>query len=169
MSAFTPIRGRTARYWSFVIPTQGFAFDNVSVYDAAVNVGVVGNPNPSVYGQPVTVTATVAAKDAGAGVPTGTVTFTEGATTLASGVAVDATGHASFVTSGLAVGSNTITATFTGSTGWLTSNGNDSAAPQVVNQDGTTTALTANPTSSVYGQRVALTATVTAMANRVIM
>jgi peptidase M28-like protein/Big-like domain-containing protein len=93
-------------------------------------------PNPSTFGQSVTFTATVTS---GAGVPVGTVTFTEGATTLASGVTVDGAGHAAFSTTTLAVGSHTITASFTGAAGWANSSGNDGSAPQVVTGPTTTT------------------------------
>jgi len=93
-------------------------------------------PNPSAFGQAVTFTATVTS---GAGVPAGTVTFTEGATVWASGVTVDGTGHAAFSTAALAVGSHTLTAAFTGASGWGNSSGDDSAAPQVVNPVQTTT------------------------------
>ena len=86
-------------------------------------------PNPSTFGQSVTFTATVTS---GSGVPAGTVTFKEGTTTLASNVTVDGAGNASFSTSTLAGGSHTVTATFTGASGWAHSSGNDSAAPQVV-------------------------------------
>src|SRR5881396_3628875 len=40
--------------------------------------GVTSSANPSVSGQPVTFTATVKARTAGAGIPTGTVTFNDG-------------------------------------------------------------------------------------------
>ena len=93
-------------------------------------------PNPSTSGQSVTFTATVTS---GSGVPVGTVTFKEGTTTLASGVTVDGAGNASFSTSTLAAGSHTVTATFTGASGWAHSSGNDSAAPQVVTGPITTT------------------------------
>src|SRR5262249_6984693 len=93
--------------------------------------------------------------------PSGTVTFTEGATTLASGVPVDATGHASFGISSLVVGSHTITATFSGSTGWLGSSG-DSTTPQIVNPADTTTTVASSASPSVFGQSVSFTATVTA-------
>src|SRR5207244_607253 len=43
---------------------------------------VTSAPNPSVFGQPVTFTATVTAVPPGTGTPTGTVTFAEGTTTL---------------------------------------------------------------------------------------
>src|SRR5262249_28959957 len=120
---------------------------------------VTSSPNPSSVGQSVTFTATVAAVDVGAGLPTGPATLTEGAVTLAANVAVDAAGHATFSTSTLSGGSHTITATFTGSTGWLTSSGDDSANPQVV-QSGTTTTLTSTPNPSNFNQTVTFTATV---------
>jgi len=97
---------------------------------------LTSSPNPSTAGQSVTFTATVTS---GSGVPVGTVTFKEGTTTLASGVTVDGTGNASFSTSTLAGGSHTVTATFTGATGWAHSSGDDSAAPQVVTGPVTTT------------------------------
>ncbi|MBI3409508.1 MAG: Ig-like domain repeat protein [Planctomycetes bacterium] len=122
---------------------------------------VTSTPNSSTFGQLVTFTATVTAADVGAGIPTGTVTFTEGALTLASNVAVDATGHATFTISSLSVGNHTITATFTGTTGWLTSAGDDSSSPQLV-QDGTTTTVTSTPNPSIVGQSVTFTATITA-------
>src|SRR6266852_2034281 len=58
--------------------------------------------NPSVFGQTVTFTATVAAASPGAGTATGTVTFKEGAVTLANTVAI-AAGQATFTTSSLSV------------------------------------------------------------------
>ena len=61
--------------------------------------------NPSTVGQPVTFTATVTS--GGNPVTTGTVDFTEGATTLADGVAVNASGQATFTTSTLTEGSHT--------------------------------------------------------------
>ena len=97
---------------------------------SSTTTAVSSAPNPSTSGQSVTFTATVTS---GSGVPAGTVTFTEGATTLASNVTVDGAGHAAFSTAALAVGSHTITATFTGASGWPNSSGDDSAAPQVVN------------------------------------
>src|SRR5439155_15687270 len=91
----------------------------------------------------------------------GTVDFTEGATVLASGVPVDGTGHASFIISTLTVGSHTITASFTGTAGWLDSSGNDAANPQVV-QEGTVTTVSSSPNPSNFGQLVTFTATIAA-------
>src|SRR6185503_18271602 len=86
--------------------------------------------NPSSFGQFVIVTASVSAANSAAGVPTGSVTFREGATVLGTSP-LDATGKAFFATSGLSVGSHTIAADFTGTTGWINSSG---AVTQVVQQ-----------------------------------
>jgi len=101
-----------------------------TVSRAATTTALSSSPNPSLFTQTVTFTATVTS---GAGLPTGTVTFTEGATVLASGVTVDGAGHAAFSTATLAVGSHTVTASFTGSANWANSSGDDSGSPQVVN------------------------------------
>jgi hypothetical protein len=90
-------------------------------------------PNPSVFGQSVTFTATVTSNPPGGGVPTGSVTFSEGVSVLASGVAVNGSGQAAFSTATLAVGSHVITAAFSGTGNWANSSGDDSGAPQVVN------------------------------------
>lgn len=96
----------------------------------ATSTAVTSTPNPSTFGQSVTFTATVTS---GSGVPAGTVTFTEGATVRASNVAVNGAGQASFSITTLSAGSHTLTATFTGASGWLGSSGDNSGAPQVVN------------------------------------
>lgn len=96
----------------------------------ATSTALTSAPNPSTSGQSVTFTATVTS---GSGVPAGTVTFTEGATTWASNVAVNGSGQASFSTTALTVGSHTLTATFNGASGWLGSSGTNGGAPQVVN------------------------------------
>ena len=127
----------------------------------ATATSVSSSPNPSVFGQAVTFTAVVTS---GAGVPKGAVTFQEGTNVLASGVAVDATGRASFVTSALAVGTHVITANFTGTAGWANSSGNDSGFPQVVNKAGTTAQLSSSSATSVFSQPVTFTARVTANA-----
>ncbi|MDQ3814371.1 MAG: Ig-like domain-containing protein, partial [Armatimonadota bacterium] len=78
----------------------------------------------------VTFTATVTPVAPGAGTPTGTVTFRDGATVLGTGT-LNANRQASITTSSLAVGSHTITATYNGN-----GNFNGSASPvltQVVN------------------------------------
>ena len=69
---------------------------------------VTSSLNPSVFGQPVTFTATVTAGISPA--TTGSVVFKEGAVVLAGPVPVNDAGQAAFSTSALGVGSHTITA-----------------------------------------------------------
>jgi hypothetical protein len=112
--------------------------------------------NTSVFGQPVTFTATVVVVSPGAGTPSGTVTFTDGSTTLGTGTLSG--GVATFSTSTLAVGSHSITAMYGGDT-------NDAGSPsntvtQTVNQDQTTSELTSSVNLSVSGQPVTFTAKV---------
>ncbi|HLG16603.1 MAG TPA: choice-of-anchor B family protein [Blastocatellia bacterium] len=106
-------------------------------------------PNPSLTGQSVTFTATVTSNPPGGGVPTGSVTFSEGATVLASGVAVNGAGQAAFSTATLAAGSHVITAAFSGTGNWLNSSGDNSTAPQVVNAQVTFTSVAADDGWSV--------------------
>ncbi len=101
----------------------------------ATSTALASAPNPSAFGQSVTFTATVTS---GNGVPAGTVTFTEGATVWASNVAVSGAGQAAFSTTALSVGSHTLTATFTGASGWLGSSGTNGGAPHVVSPAPTT-------------------------------
>ena len=75
---------------------------------------VSGSPNPSIWGASVTFTATVTGTN---GVPplTGTVTFKDGATILGTGtLSGSPTATATFSTNGLAIGSHTITAIYSG-------------------------------------------------------
>ena len=86
---------------------------------AATTTTVTANPNPSAFGQSVTLTATVAAQPPGASAPTGAVTFMEGTTTLGSGPL--AGGTATFSTSSLAPGSHNVTAVYAGDANFATS------------------------------------------------
>ena len=79
---------------------------------------IVSSQNPSDLGAPVTFTAIVTA---GSPVTNGGVTFRDGATVVAAGVAVDGSGQASFTTSALASGAHTISATYDGTPHFATS------------------------------------------------
>ncbi|MGR3938065.1 beta strand repeat-containing protein [Streptomyces sp. BRA346] len=126
---------------------------------ASSTTTVTSTPNPSVPGQAVTYTATVASVPPGAFTPTGTVTFTLDAGVPVT-VAVDAIGQASFTDSSLSVGSHTVTATYNGDANLDPSTG---TSIQQVNQGATTTSLTASPNPVVCGEAVTLTATVAAV------
>jgi hypothetical protein len=152
----------TAIYYSDPVfaTSSGDDSANPQIVQDGTNTALSSAPSPSVYGQAVTLTAIITPQDAGAGTPTGTVTFMDGTTTLATGVPVNS-GTATFTTSALSVASHSLTATFTGTPGWGSSSGNTT---QVVNQDSTTTSLVSSANPSVYGQHVQFTATVTAKA-----
>jgi len=99
--------------------------------------------NPSEFGQPVTFTTTVNASIPGAGTPTGTVTFEDGAAVL--GTATISGGEASLTTSSLTVGNHVINALYSGD-----SNFNPASAPplnQIVQQLST---ITVTPSSLTF-------------------
>jgi large repetitive protein len=120
---------------------------------------LASSTNPSLYGQSVTFTATVAAT--GTVAPTGTVTFYNGAAKLGTGTLASTganTATATFATSALPVGTDQITATYGGDTDDF---GSTSAAlAQVVNTATTSTTLTASANPVIAGTSVILTATV---------
>jgi hypothetical protein len=131
--------------------------DPQTVNQAASATTLTSAPNPSTLGQMVTLTATVAAVPPGSGIPSGTVTFFDGATLLGAGT-LDGTGAATFTTSALSVRSHALTAVYGGDI-----NFSGSISPvdaQTVNQATTTTTLTSAPNPSVSAQAVIFTATV---------
>jgi streptogramin lyase len=82
-----------------------------------------------VFGQQLTLTATVAAKAPGAGVPTGTVSFLDGTVSLGTAT-LNSAGKATLTTQGLVVGTHAaLTAVYSGDPNYLTST---SAASKVV-------------------------------------
>lgn len=113
------------------------------------------SPNPSAYGQPVTFTATVV-PNSGTGVPTGTVTFKYGSSTLAK-VSLSS-GMATYTTATLTAGTKSITAVYSGDLTYAAST--SAALSQVINKATTTTALTSSLNPSTSGQAVTFTATV---------
>jgi hypothetical protein len=134
------------------------------VNQASSLTAVASSPGPSVFGQLVTVTATVSAASPGAGFPSGSVDFRVGSTDLTPGGVPLSRSVATFATRVLSVGSDTITAVYSGDTNFTGSQGNDSASPQLVNQDASTTAVKIDVNPSVFGQVVTMTATVPAAA-----
>ncbi|MGB2900514.1 MAG: Ig-like domain repeat protein [Candidatus Acidiferrum sp.] len=120
--------------------------------------------NPTVFGQSTTLTATVA-QTAGTTVPTGTVTFKDGATTLGTVSLVGGTATLA-VSSLTAAGSpHTLTASYAGVANTFGAS-NSNTVTQTVNQASTTTTIarTTGPSPSVFGQSLTFTATVSAVA-----
>ena len=123
--------------------------------------------NP-VYGQSVTVTATVASI-LGAGAlptalsPSGTVTFTVNGVALPSGpVSVNSAGQAQFTLSNLNVNIYRISANYSGDTNYNSSN---TLADTIISvqKSASSTVLSVVPTSSQVGQAVSFTAVVSAV------
>jgi hypothetical protein len=112
----------------------------------------------AVFGQSVTLTATVTANSPGSGTPTGTVTFFDGNTPLGPGT-LNSSGKATFVTSSLPLGSNSITAVYNGSGNYLSSP--SGTLTETINPAATRTVVATSGSPSVFGQSVTFTATVT--------
>jgi len=153
-------------------PTTAGAFQTVCPGGCTYNHGFVSkigrfrtstsllsSLNPSIYGQSVTFTATV--KPTGTtSPPSGTVTFKNGASTL--GTATIISGSAKFATSTLAVGTQSITAAYSGDTNFI----NSTSAPlaQLVKQASSNTSVASSANPSGWGAAVTFTATVTTAA-----
>ena len=130
---------------------SGSVSQTVTAVSSSVSVG--SSSNPSSYGQSVSFTAVVTGNS-----PTGTVAFSIDGNpfdteTLVSGSATSAS------ISTLAVGTHTVTATYSGDT----NNSGDTGTlggGQVVSQATTTTGVTSTPNPSVYATSVTFTATI---------
>ncbi len=131
------------------------------VNQASTTATVNSAPNPTTFGQAVSISATVVTVAPGAGTPTGSVTFFDGATSLGSGT-LNASGVATISTSALSTGSHSITAVYAGSTNQT---GSTSAAlSHIVNQANTTTTVTSTANPAGVGQAISFVATVAAVA-----
>ena len=114
--------------------------------------------NPSLPGKAVLFTATVSPQS-GTGIPTGKVTFYNGAMALAT-VSLG-TGIAKYTTSTLPAGSDQITAVYGGDT----NNDASTSAPVIQSvKAATIVTITPSPNPSAYGQTVYLVATATSTA-----
>ncbi len=139
--------------------TAHFALTNTSSSLIASKTSLSSSLNPSVYGQAITLTATVTPKS-GSGTPTGSVTFYDGSTAL--GTATLASGKASLSTTVLPAGPQSVFAVYRGDSKYAP--GDSPVLTQTVNRDSTTTTVTSSTNPSVLGQKVTFTATVKAVA-----
>ncbi|MFK0261389.1 Ig-like domain repeat protein [Streptomyces angustmyceticus] len=153
--------GITANYSGDANFSSSAGSDTQTVLPSATTTTLVTTPDPSVTGQPVALTATVAPVGPGAGVPTGTVTFDFGDGTpttsapLSGGVARISHAYTS------AGGPYTATASYAGDASFTASSGTDT---QTVDKAATTTAVVSSPDPTVVGQPTTLSATVAAQA-----
>lgn len=124
---------------------------------AATTTVLASNPSGPVFGQPLTLTATVTAS--GAPVTTGTVAFMDNFNNVTLGsIAVNGSGQASLPANGLAAGLHGVTATYSPASGAYA--GSSGFLDVTVGNAATTVALGALPSPASPAQAVTLTATV---------
>ncbi|MFI1155129.1 Ig-like domain-containing protein, partial [Streptomyces sp. NPDC020817] len=118
---------------------------------------VTSAPDPSVFGQAVTFTATVQPELAGGPTLTGSVEFIVDGVSVTT-VPLDMSGQAQYVTSDLEVGLHGVEANYSGDAEYDPSTGADTQEVTLAN---TTTTLAFDPEPSVCGETVTFTAQVT--------
>jgi hypothetical protein len=127
----------------------------INISGAVTTTELVSSIDPSNFGQAVTFISTVTSQ--GSGTPTGTVTFTYGSTTLCNAVTLSG-GTATCAYSALPVGSDTVTATYSGDSNF---SGSSASVNQTVNQASTTLTLISSLNPSGLDSPVTFTATIT--------
>lgn len=142
----------------------GGGTDTIIQVVAAANTTttVSSSPNPSVFGQPVTVTAEVTPVAPATGTPEGIIQFFVDGNPAGAFAILDE-GVASAVLTGLSRGSHTITAVYASTDpSYITSTSEE--ITQVVNKANTEVALVSSSPTSVFGQPVTFTASVSVVA-----
>lgn len=121
--------------------------------------------NPVQPGQPVTFTATVSPQFGSGSTPSGIVTFLDGTTVLGTGVLslVNGQYQTSFTTSSLASGSHILTAVYGGDSTFAASSGSMTETVGQPSGAGNSVSVTSSANSSLPGQAVTFTATVSGM------
>jgi len=156
VSTVSAVGSHTLQYWSANNAGTTGAQNTLSfTIQSPTTTSLTVSPNPSVNGQSVTLTSTVAASISG-NTPGGAVTFKNGSTTIGVGSVIG--GVATLSTSSLSVGSHSITASYVGTFTFMASTSGE--VTDVV-LESTTTTLSSNVNSASYGGVVKLTATVT--------
>lgn len=133
---------------------------NLTVNQAASSISLASSGSSISYGQILTLTATVSASSPGRGGPTGTVTFLDGTTSL--GTAPITAGTATYTTTALAVGSHSLTASYSGDTNFTAAA--SSALSQTVGQASSAISLQSTPNPVNFGATATFTASVSAVA-----
>ena len=143
----------------FAASTSSPLTQNVTASGTLTTLQPIGGAS---FGTPLTLSASVVSSGASQAVPTGTVTFKDGATVLGTGKLIAGTATFTTAPTQLSVnGVHSIVAYYGGATGFTVSNSGPGQSVAVT-QASTTTALTTNPAgASTYGQAVTFTAAVT--------
>jgi hypothetical protein len=129
---------------------------------ARTSVALTSLANPSVFGQPVQLTATVSVLAPGAGNPTGHITFTDGSTTLGVvEVGPSTAEQASLTTAALSVGPHAISVSYDGDGSFQ---GSTDALTQTVQRARTSTVVTSSVNPARSGQSIRFTAAISPVA-----
>ena len=128
---------------------------NVAIAQAGTSTSVTATPASAVYGSTITLTATVNSKTTG--VPTGTVTFMDGATIL--GTAILSNNNATLTTTSLATGAHKITAVYGGDSNFISSTSATGAQVTIFTAT-TTTQLGFTSGSVPFGSPVTMVGTI---------
>jgi len=130
-------------------------------YTYTTGLVLSSSANPSVYGQPVTVTADVIQGSPNGPAPTGTVTFSIDGTTEPP-TALSGTSATLALPPALGVGAHIVTATYSGDANYPAETA--TGLTETVTQAATATAITSSADPSTVGQPVIFTATVNPLA-----
>jgi hypothetical protein len=129
---FTPTSGTGETSFTFQVQDDGGTTDggvdtdptprtmNLDAIAATTSVGVTSSANPSVYGQPVTFTATVTNTTSSGATPTGSIQFMVDNVDFGSPVTLDGNAHASVVDAFLSGSSHSIKAVYGNTDGQFT-------------------------------------------------
>lgn len=126
---------------------------------AATTLSVAPITATSIYGQPVSITATVTPTAIGGSSPTGTVSFSEGATVLTPASAVSGA-SASYLANVPSVGSHTYSAQYAGDTNFQASAIATASTALVVNKASSTIVTTVSNDTISYGTGTTYTVSV---------
>lgn len=139
--------------------SPSFVAQNPAAASVGTSTLLASTPaSPVNTGVPVTFTAHVTPAS-GTATAVGTVQLLDGTTAIGSPTAVDASGNAAITTSFVTAGSHSVTAAFTGGTGF--GNSVSAATPYTVNlapNDQTATSLVVSPATATSADTVTLTA-----------
>ena len=127
----------------------------LDVSQVATSLTVASSANPSVVGQTVTFTGTLASSATG---ETGTIQFADNGVNIGSGSVSG--GQATFSTSSLALGGHPITAAYDGDANFVDSVSTNTVS-QAVNQAATSTGVGSSANPGSVGSAITYTATVT--------
>jgi hypothetical protein len=117
-TADIPVRVKGVGFFDFEHGQTGIAPNGIELHPvldidfiANTSTMLMSDANPSQFGQPIAITATVT--NGGTETPTGSVIFVEGGVSVGSGV-LDQNGRATFASSALSAGSHSVTASYEG-------------------------------------------------------